>query len=98
MSLLKQFKNFVPVCGAYISKQKVETTVEVAALADDCVLMHRGSFGTETVLLPVRGVEPSSCYGRPFSGEGRGGGNLGDSKKVCNFYHKCGHWKPTVTC
>lgn len=83
MSLLKQkIKNFVPVCGAYISEQKVETTAEVTALADDYVLMHRGSFGTETVLLPVRGVEPSSCYGRPFSGEGRGGGNLGDSKMV----------------
>lgn len=45
MSLLKQFKDFVPVFVAYISEQKVETAAEVAALAYDYVLMHRGSFG-----------------------------------------------------
>ncbi len=43
--MLEQYKSSVSVSVAtYINKQKANRAAAVAALADDYVLMHRGSF------------------------------------------------------
>lgn len=95
--VLEQFKNSVSGrVATYINEQKAETAAEAAALADDYVLTHRGSFGEPRASFGHRdspGGESGSLFGRPFSGGGRGGSNVRDPEKVCHYCHKPGHWK-----
>lgn len=97
LTVFEQFKNSVPVCVAtYLSVQQAQNVAEAAALADDYVLMHRGSFDEPRVGYgnrdSVAGVESFGWHAKPFHME-RKGGSIPREEKVCSYCHKQGHWK-----
>ncbi len=96
--VLEQFKNSLPVrVVSYVSEQRARTAAEAAALADEYVLTHRGTFFEPRMSNAFRdgaagAGEPQSWQGKPVQGESKGNGLRG-SDRVCNFCHKRGHWK-----
>lgn len=94
--VLEQLKNSVlGKIAMCISEQKVKM-----ALADDCVLTHRGNDGGSRSYGFYAGRENSPAGAVCFSG--RSTGNCWNDKfehgarefeKVCNYCRKRGHWK-----
>ena len=95
--VLEQFKSSVSVrVATYISEQKVTNAAAAAALADDYVLTHRGSFGEPKAgngNSAAGGVETFGRHGKTVQVESKSSSNFRDTERVCNYCHKRGHWK-----
>lgn len=83
--VLEQFKNMLPgYIATYVSERKCVTAAGVAALADEYLLLHKGSFRERAITR-----ERSWRAGAPKL-EAVSRGNVDTN---CNYCHEEGHWK-----
>ena len=94
---LEQVKNCVPKnVATYLNEQKVKTPQEAAVLADEYILIHKGTFCKDSVdaqntsactdkLVLLHGESSSSRVDRSWKKR--------DSSKICNYCQHKGHWK-----
>ncbi|KAL2076336.1 hypothetical protein ACEWY4_028068 [Coilia grayii] len=88
LMLVEQIKSVVPECVAtYISELKAKTPEKTAELADEFILIHKGSLQS----VGNTGVNIAQGGNRPFPVPSASLQNL--ASDVCNYCHEIGHWK-----